>query len=209
MSSPIVDLPIIELSSFFEVLENKELDQQNAVTERYLEQCKNVAKCLHSYGIVIIRDPRVSEANNERFLDMMERYFESSDGIVDARPQFHYQVGVTPSHIEKPREHCGKMGVMNGDDKPLSPCPPEFDAKWRFFWRTGPVPPQTEFPVQNMDAVIPLGFPEWSEVMNMWGGKMTDALFTLAEMAAVGFEMPSKDAFTSRMLFGPHLLAPT
>lgn len=45
--------------------------------------------------------------------------------------------------------------------------------------------------------------------MNMWGGKMTDALFTLAEMAAVGFEMPSKDAFTSRMLFGPHLLAPT
>ena len=48
-----------------------------------------------------------------------------------------------------------------------------------------------------------------SEVMNMWGGKMTDALFTLAEMAAVGFEMPSKDAFTSRMLFGPHLLAPT
>ena len=43
----------------------------------------------------------------------------------------------------------------------------------------------------------------------MWGGKMTDALFTLAEMAAVGFKMPSKDAFTSRMLYGPHLLAPT
>ena len=106
---------------------------------------------------MIIRDPRVSEANNDRFLDMMERYFESSDGIVDARPHFHYQVGVTPSHIglitasnhtyivlrfciiqsEKPREHCGKMGAMTGDDKPLSPCPPEFDAKWRFFWRTG------------------------------------------------------------------------
>ena len=45
--------------------------------------------------------------------------------------------------------------------------------------------------------------------MNMWGGKMTDALFTLAEMAAVGFDMPAKDAFTSRMLYGPHLLAPT
>ena len=54
----------------FIVLENKELDKQTAVTERfcessyqivfvnhfpylfsrYLEQCKNVAKCLHNYG---------------------------------------------------------------------------------------------------------------------------------------------------------------
>lgn len=37
---------------------------------------------------------------------------------------------------------------------------------------------------------------------------MTAALFSLAEMAAVGFEMPA-DAFTSRMQYGPHLLAPT
>lgn len=50
-------------------------------------------------GLVILRDPRVSEANNNVFLDMMERYFESSDGITDARPHYHYQVGVTPSHI--------------------------------------------------------------------------------------------------------------
>ena len=50
-------------------------------------------------GLVIIRDPRVSESNNDRFLDMMERYFESSDGVADARPEYHYQVGVTPAHI--------------------------------------------------------------------------------------------------------------
>lgn len=37
---------------------------------------------------------------------------------------------------------------------------------------------------------------------------MTDALFVLAEMAAVGFDLPS-DSFTSRMINGPHLLAPT
>lgn len=44
--------------------------------------------------------------------------------------------------------------------------------------------------------------------MDTWGGKMTDALFTLAEMAAVGFDM-HPEAFTSRMKYGPHLLAPT
>ena len=41
--------------------------------------------------------------------------------------------------------------------------------------------------------------------MNKWGGKMTDALFTVAEMVATGFDMP-EDSFTSRMLYGPHLL---
>jgi isopenicillin N synthase-like dioxygenase len=62
--------------------------------------------------------------------------------------------------------------------------------------------------VCEQDAVIPPEFPEWKETMDMWGGKMTAATFTLAEMAAVGFQMPA-DAFTSRMQFGPHLLAPT
>jgi isopenicillin N synthase-like dioxygenase len=37
---------------------------------------------------------------------------------------------------------------------------------------------------------------------------MLDACTVLAEMMAVGFDMPS-DTFTSRMVNGPHLLAPT
>jgi isopenicillin N synthase-like dioxygenase len=90
----------------------------------------------------------------------------------------------------------------------LTPCPPELDAKWRFFWRIGPIPNTTNFPSLNMDAVIPPEFPQWKEVMDMWGGKMLDALFVLAEMAALGFNLPS-NAFTSRMEYGPHLLAPT
>jgi isopenicillin N synthase-like dioxygenase len=100
------------------------------------------------------------------------------------------------------------MGSMGPDDKPLSPCPPELDPKWRFFWRIGPQPEATEFETQNMAPVMPEGFPQWKEVMDMWGGKMLDAVFALAEMAAVGFKMPA-DAFTSRMMYGPHLLAPT
>jgi isopenicillin N synthase-like dioxygenase len=198
-SNALLNIPTIDFSKFF----NKEKDPKS-----YEEECKKVAFCLHNYGIVIIKDPRVFEQDNETFINLMEQYFESSDGIRDARPEFHYQVGVTGEKIEKPRNHCTRMGAMGPDDKPLSPCPPEKDPKWRFFWRIGDVPPTTEFPALNMDPVIPPDFPEWTSVMNMWGTKMMQACFTLAEMAAIGFDMPS-DSFTSRMKYGPHLLAPT
>lgn len=59
-----------------------------------------------------------------------------------------------------------------------------------------------------MDAVIPPEFPQWKEIMDMWGTKMMEAVFVLAEMTAEGFGM-SADSFTSRMNLGPHLLAPT
>ena len=198
-SSAPLSLPVVELSTFF----NKDKDP-----ESYRRECEKVAHALHHYGLVVLKDPRVAEADNDRFVDMMEKYFEGSDGLRDARPEYGYQVGVTKERVELPRNHCKAMGAYGPDNKPLSPCPPEKDPKWRFFWRTGPQPATTEFPAENMDAVIPVEFPEWKEVMDGWGSQMTRALFTLAEMAAVGFKMPS-DAFTSRMMYGPHLLAPT
>lgn len=192
-------LPVVEFSAFFD----KDKDPA-----RYQAECEKVAHALHHFGLVIVKDPRVAESDNNRFLNMMERYFAGSDGLRDARPEFGYQVGVTKDFVELPRNHCKSVGAYGPDNKPLSPCPPELDPKWRFFWRTGPMPETTEFPQENMDAVIPAEFPEWKEVMDGWGGQMTTALFTLAEMAAVGFNM-EPDAFTSRMKFGPHLLAPT
>jgi isopenicillin N synthase-like dioxygenase len=197
--NPLLNLPVIDFSKFF----HKEINPKD-----YAQECAKVAFCLHNYGIVILKDPRVFEQDNETFINLMEQYFEGSDGIRDARPEVHYQVGVTGEKIEKPRNHCARMGTMGPDDKPLSPCPPEKDPKWRFFWRIGPTPETTEFPALNMDPVIPPEFPQWKTVMDMWGGKMMEACFTLAEMAAVGFEMPA-DTFTSRMKNGPHLLAPT
>lgn len=138
----------------------------------------------------------------------MEQYFSVSDGVTDARPDVSYQIGVTGEGVEKARDHCKIYSAYDPDNRPLSPCPPEFDHKWRFFWRIGPHPKETQFPLLNMEPVIPAGFPLWAETMNRWGEKMTSALFTLAEMAAVGFGM-SPDSFTSRMKYGPHLLAPT
>lgn len=198
-SNPINDLPVIDFSLFF----NKDADPV-----RYEAECQKVAYSLHHYGLVVLKDPRVSESDNDIFLSMMERYFEISDGVRDSRPNLSYQIGVTGEKIEKARDHCKTINNLTGDDKPLSPCPPIYDHKWRFFWRIGPIPEKTEFPIQNTEVVIPPEFPEWKDVMNMWGQKMSDATFTLAEMAAVGFGMPA-DSFTKRMQYGPHLLAPT
>lgn len=44
--------------------------------------------------------------------------------------------------------------------------------------------------------------------MTIWGNKMLAAVHTVSQMAAVGFGLPA-DAFTQRMAYGPHLLAPT
>lgn len=67
----VLKLPLIDLSKFF----NREKDAKG-----YYEECLKVADALHNYGVLIIKDPRVNEADNDRFIDMMEKYFESSDG---------------------------------------------------------------------------------------------------------------------------------
>lgn len=195
----ILKLPHIDIEKYF---------QKESHPDTYELECEKVANALHQYGILIIKDPRVNESHNNTFLDLMERYFTQSDGIKDARPEYSFQVGVTPEFTEKPVNYCNRIGSMGPNNKPLSPCPPELDPKWRFFWRIGPRPEKTAFSELNHEQVIPEEFPEWSTVMNEWGLKMIDAVTTIAEMAAHGFHMPD-DAFASRMINGPHLLAPT
>lgn len=190
-------LPVIDLNVFF--------DKSSG---NYELECSKAADALHKYGCLIVKDSRVTETDNNIFLDMMEKYFENSDGITDARKEYSYQIGVTPEFIEKPRDHCTTLGSLGPDNQPLSPCPPEFDPKWRFFWRIGDLPKETKFPQLNADAVIPHGFPQWKTVMDTWGTKMIESLFTLAEMCEHGFKLPRK-SFTDKMTCGPHLLAPT
>jgi hypothetical protein len=100
------------------------------------------------------------------------------------------------------------MGAYDDANKPISPCPPEKDLKWRFFWRIGPRPESSRFPSLNMEPVIPPEIPEWRDVMDSWGNHLLSSLYSFAEMAAIGFNL-SPTAFTSLMNCGPHLLAPT
>lgn len=93
------------------------------------------AASLHATGCLYVNDSRVAAADNERFLDLLERYFAASDGKRDARPELHYQVGVTPAMVERPRDHCARVAGFDLPNKPLTLCPPEADPKWRYFWR--------------------------------------------------------------------------
>jgi len=191
--------PIIDLKQF--------LDKDY---EKSKEACSTIARLLHHYGFLIIRDPRVTEKENDTFIDMMEQYYEQPDELkaADIRKDVYYQVGVTPSRTERARDHCSKVKLLAEEEQPQTECPPELDNKLRFFWRMGERPPVTEFKQLNAEPVIPKAFPNWAETMNNWGTHMINACYTVAEMAAVGFDLP-KDSFTSLMQYGPHLLGPT
>jgi hypothetical protein len=98
-----IDVPIIDAETFL----NKQED------EKYLEECKKCAESLHKYGIIVLKDPRVNEQQNEDYIDLMEQYFEQAgkefyDGkeLKDAHPEVHYQTGVTPEKVEKAKNHC-------------------------------------------------------------------------------------------------------
>lgn len=99
-----------------------------------------------------------------------------------------------------------KLRAIPKEFQPSTPAGP--DPKWRYMWRVGPRPSNTRFQELNSAPVIPEGFPEWQDTMDSWGYKMISAIEAVAEMAAIGFGLP-KDAFTSLMKQGPHLLAPT
>ena len=96
----VLELPVVDLSSFIG-------DQEPDMAE-----AKKIVEGLHKYGALAIRDPRVDEAGNVEFLDMMETYFESrsvqfyaGETLTEAKPEFGYQVGVTPENKEVAREH--------------------------------------------------------------------------------------------------------
>eukprot|EP00499_Haloplacidia_sp_CaronLabIsolate_P009735 CAMPEP_0196781950 /NCGR_PEP_ID=MMETSP1104-20130614/10453_1 /TAXON_ID=33652 /ORGANISM="Cafeteria sp., Strain Caron Lab Isolate" /LENGTH=416 /DNA_ID=CAMNT_0042152181 /DNA_START=50 /DNA_END=1300 /DNA_ORIENTATION=- len=196
----VADLPVIDLAKFMGAEES----------DAAAEECKKVAEALHKYGCLIVRDPRVSMADNDRFVDNMEEYFERplDSKMKEVKPELSYQIGATPDHTERPRNHCAKVAEMPDEHRPLSLCPPELDPKWRYFWHIGERPKETRFKQLNAEQVVPEGMPHFREVMDTWGSKMLAAVLQVARMAAKGFDLPL-DTFTSRMNMGPHLLAPT
>ena len=129
------EMPIIDVKTYLEKLPGWE------------DECKKVAHCLHKYGILVFRDPRAKESDNDEYIDLMEQYFKktsdkyySGENLADAKPEYHFQVGVTPEKVEKARDHFDKVKDLPEEDKPLSPFPPTVDMKWRYFWKIGERP---------------------------------------------------------------------
>ncbi|KAL7624792.1 hypothetical protein AAE478_004006 [Parahypoxylon ruwenzoriense] len=210
-----MDLPIIDLDVY----------HSNAPTSPAVqEECARAAKALITYGALVLHDSRVSEANNEAFLDLLEDYFAQPSDLLrrDERPSLGYQVGVTLENTEKPKcavdEPCLRViERLAPEERPLDISAHSPDPKCRFFWRMGePAPYATQFPTLNAPNVIPEG-PDirerWTPIMETWGKSMKSAVSGLAEMAAVGMGLPA-ETFIDAGRYGsylpsPHLLAPT
>ena len=88
------------------MIDFSKFNQKDEDAESYKTECDRVSAAFREYGLVIVRDPRVSEDDNNTFIDMMEKYFGLSDGVRDARPDKAFQVGVTPEATERPKNHC-------------------------------------------------------------------------------------------------------
>ena len=136
-------VPIIDVQKFLEKLPGWE------------EECQKVAECLHLYGILIFKDPRAKEQANEDYIDLMESYFKETSEkfyegqkLKDAKPEYHYQTGVTPEKIEKARDHYERVKDLPEEDRARSTFPPDYDAKWRYMWKIGKRPPSAldDFP---------------------------------------------------------------
>ena len=103
-------LPVIPLETFL----------TNTTSKEALEACETVAQELRHKGILIVRDPRVSEADNAAFLDLLERYFarDECDRMRDVRGDIGYQVGATPAGVEMPRCATDEDCLKRIDDIP-------------------------------------------------------------------------------------------
>jgi hypothetical protein len=62
----IEDVPVIDLEAYM---------GQDPSSPEVIAICAQVIESLHKYGILIIRDPRAVEQDNNDYIDLMENYF--------------------------------------------------------------------------------------------------------------------------------------
>ncbi|KAI5479689.1 oxoglutarate iron-dependent oxygenase [Pseudohyphozyma bogoriensis] len=199
-----VVLPIVDLDVFRASPDSPEAKA---------EAIKTVSAFI-TYGALIVKDSRVSEAANDKFLDLVEDYFAQPEEVLklDTRPEFHYQVGATLENTEKPKchsdAHCqAVIKSLDPSERPLDLTGGHADPKCRFFHRMGVTPPTTNFPSLKMENITPAAFPTWEADMQSWGLQMKDAVEGVARMLGEGLGVG--DEVVKAGAYGPHLLAPT
>lgn len=88
-----MEIPVIDLTPYVDPVSGKftcdELEHPELKSV-----CLEVSRILKETGALLVRDPRCSTEDNDRFIDMMEKYFEQPDEVkrVQERPHQHYQV---------------------------------------------------------------------------------------------------------------------
>ncbi|KAG9314083.1 Clavaminate synthase-like protein [Chiua virens] len=210
MSNLSETLPVIDLDLFL---------AHDNTSEQVQQECKKAANALITYGALLVHDSRVSEEDNNVFLDLVEDYFAQpvQELKKDEHPEISYQVGVTLECTEKPKcavdQPClDIIARLDPAERPLDISGHHPDPKCRFFWKMGSPPPyETQYPALNAPNVIPQApvFRDiWQPTMEKWGRYMKDAVENIAEMTAIGLGLP-RETIKDAGKYGPHLLGPT
>ncbi|KAL7746718.1 hypothetical protein RI367_007880 [Sorochytrium milnesiophthora] len=200
-----LSLPVVELQPYL----------VSPTSQEALEQCQKAAQALKTYGAVLIKDPRTSEGDNAKFLNIMEQYFDQPEEVKweDVRKELGYVIGATPAFIEEPMCFTSPKCVEIVADLPDTDKPTKWagsDPKWRFTHRIGPCPPTTKHAWLNAPPVVPRAFTDrWVNTMDHYGHKLHDAVEILSEMVAIGLGFDDPKVFAKLAKYGPHLLAPT
>lgn len=94
-----MDLPVIDLAPYLSV--GKKIsggDDRDNVSSKLSselgELCSEVSRILRETGALLVKDPRCTAEDNDRFIDMVEKYFERPPEFkrLQERPHLHYQV---------------------------------------------------------------------------------------------------------------------
>lgn len=93
-----MDLPVVDLTPYLGAAAG---GPAAAGEEELRALCATVSASLRDTGALLVMDPRCSAADNDRFLDVVERYFARSADAkrLQERPHLHYQVGRCPTRI--------------------------------------------------------------------------------------------------------------
>ena len=87
-----MELPVIDLKEYLAFL-NGDPSTEKPRPE-VIGLCKEVSRVLRETGALLVKDPRCTVEDNDRFIDMMEKYFERPVDFKrqQERPALHYQV---------------------------------------------------------------------------------------------------------------------
>lgn len=87
-----MELQVIDLSPYLQISSTNSDPTQLDPT--LITLCSEVSRILKQTGALLVKDPRCSVEDNDRFIDMMEKYFEMPSDFkrVQERPHLHYQV---------------------------------------------------------------------------------------------------------------------
>eukprot|EP00172_Hildenbrandia_rubra_P002508 Plantae.Rhodophyta-Hildenbrandia_rubra.ctg3386.p1 GENE.Plantae.Rhodophyta-Hildenbrandia_rubra.ctg3386~~Plantae.Rhodophyta-Hildenbrandia_rubra.ctg3386.p1 ORF type:complete len:400 (-),score=83.74 Plantae.Rhodophyta-Hildenbrandia_rubra.ctg3386:271-1470(-) len=192
-------LPVVDLSPY---VKQKDYSFDEA-------SCTTLTNALRDYGAILVRDPRVSPNDADKFINQMEQYFAQPDEekLKDVRADKGYQIGATPAGIERARDNTEEIEKLKNGEKPEGTLKQNAgfrkgDPKWRFFWRVGEDGPAKD------EQVVPENFDSWAEVMDEWGLKLIASLKLVVLMLEKGLGM-KEGLLWEKFKGGPHLLAPT